>query len=228
MKNLPFPILVPKGYKLRITQPYAATDNLAWYKEKGLNLSFHNGVDVVIDSSDPRLTYGSACFCPFPNGWTVKKTFDSPMSTKGNGITLESESFIEDGIEKKIQLVYWHLSKLVEQTNHYFKDIVGYVGNSGMVKPEPSPSCPYCGSHLHFMMYEFFKIDRRWVLQNADNGVGGAIDPMKRFDINNVIYAADTDMMFDLAPLQWAMDKLGLKEGWQKIVYLAKLFKVYK
>lgn len=224
MRNLAFPIIVPRGYKLKITQPYGATGSVEWYKKNGVAIPFHNGVDVTIDSSDPRLTYGSACFFPFPKGWTVKKTFDSPMSTKGNGVTLESDAFVEDGIEKKVQLVYWHLSKLVDATQHKYKDVIGYVGNSGLVLPAPSPECPYCGSHLHFMLYEFHKTEiGMFMLQNKDNGVGGAVDPMTRFSIEKIEYGDDTSVAFDAPPIQWAIEKLNLKEMWEKIVYVLKV-----
>jgi hypothetical protein len=227
MKNLPIPIIVPYGYKLRISQPFGSTGDVEWYKNNGLNIPFHNGVDIVVDNDDPRLTYGSACFCPFPKGWTVKKTFDSAMSTKGNGVTLESDTFVEDGIEKKVQIVLWHLSSLTDGTQLVYKNIVGYVGNSGLVHPAPSTACPFCGSHLHLMLYEFHKTSTgMFMLQNTGNGVGGAVDPMTRFSLSVAEYGEDTNVSFDTAPLKWAMAKLGLVEVYQKIMYLLSIIKI--
>lgn len=227
MKNLPLPVFVPYGSKLTITQGYGATGDLAWYKEKGIAFPFHNGVDLIVEpNNDGMTTYGTACFCPFPKGWTVKKTFDSPMSTKGNGITLESDSFVEDGVQKKLQLIYWHFSKLVDETSHVHKDIVGYIGNSGAVKPEPTPLCPFNGSHLHFMLFEYFAVNGRWVLQNSDNGVGGAIDPMTRFTLDIVEYAKDTGISFDVEPIKWAFEKLNLTGVFEKMMFVLKVFRI--
>lgn len=32
--------------------------------------------------------------------------------------------------------------------------IIGAMGNTGIVSPKPSPSCPTCGTHLHFAVYK--------------------------------------------------------------------------
>jgi len=220
--KLTFPIRCHSGLRPRITQPYGATGNLQWYKDKGIEMPFHNGTDITI--GDPKQTYGSALIVP-GEGWrVVKATYDNPMSTKGNGVTLQSSSFVEDGIEKVLQVVYWHCSEVMPSGKALpAESVVAYVGNSGAVSPEPSPSCPYCGSHLHLMMFELFYLNGKWVLQNADNGVNGAIDPMTRFSLSDLSYGTDSDIAKDNPPLVWAMGKLGLDDVWKRIVYLYKL-----
>lgn len=222
--KLPCPIKVHSGLKPTITQKYGNTSLNDWYSKNGINAPFHNGLDVTL--GDPKQTYGSELITLGKDWQIVKTIFDTPLSTKGNGITIESPSFVEDGINKKLQVVYWHCSK-VEQDKprqplpEY--TTVAYVGNSGTVSPPPTTICPYCGSHLHLMLFEFHQVNGLWVLQNANNGVNGAIDPMDRFDFNWLIQGQD-DISFDNAPIQWAFDKLQLTEVYQKIIYLYKTF----
>lgn len=224
MKNLPFPIKVPKGLKPVITQPYGDPRNAEWYKANGININVHNGTDLTL-SGDNRQGYGAELITPSEGWQIVKTTFDNPMSTKGNGVTLQSQPFTEDGIEKICQVVYWHCSEI--KTERHVRpayDTVAYVGNSGLVKPAPTPQCPYCGTHLHLMLFDFHKVNGFWVLQNADNGLNGAIDPALRFDFTKVIEGEDTGISKDLPPLVWAMNTLGLTQVWQKVAYLYKLF----
>lgn len=225
MKNLTFPIKIHSGLKPIITQHYGVKDNVSWYVANNVNIPFHNGCDLIL-SGDPMQTYGSELITPSENWRIVKTTFDSAMSTKGNGVTIESESFIEDGIEKKLQVVYWHCSKI--ETSPHIRpknDTVAWIGNSGLVSPAPSPVCIYCGSHLHLMLFEFHKENGWWRLQNQDNGVGGAIDPMTRFSISNLVYGEDTNISFDTEPIKWALKTLGITDVWGKIVFILKTFK---
>lgn len=224
MKNLPFPIKVHSGLSLKISQPYGAVGEIEWYKARGIEIPFHNGIDILLTGTD-RQNYGTPLITP-SEGWQIIKTsFDSPMSTKGNGVTIQSSSFTEDGIVKILQCVLWHCSEIESKKGILPKyEHVAYMGNSGAVKPEPSTSCPYCGTHLHLMLFEFFFLDGRWRLQNSNNGVNGAIDPMTRFSFDVIIKGDDTGISKDTPPLLWAFDKLGLKEAWQKIIFLYKLF----
>jgi hypothetical protein len=212
-----FPIQCPHNHSLLLQQSYGEAKNIEWYKKNGIDIPFHNGVDITITPDPSKLvTYGAACVAPF-NCRKVKTTWDSPLSTKGNGITLQSDPFIENGKEIILQIVFWHLSGIVD--DQYFKEgeIVGYIGNSGAVSPAPTPECPYCGAHLHFMLFEFHD----GMLTHANNGVKGAIDPFTRFDINSP-YIGETDVAKDLPPVMWAFEKRGLTENWQKIVFAIK------
>ena len=219
MKKLPCPIKVHSGLKPIVTQPFGDTTTLAWYKERGMNIPFHNGTDIILSGTDVQ-TYGSELITP-SEGWRiVKATFDAPMSTKGNGVTIQSPQFEEDGIQKVLQVVYWHASHIeFDSKVRPAYDTVANVGNTGAVRPEPTVKCPFAGSHLHLMLFEYHIINGRNVLQNANNGVGGAINPLERFDMTWTIEGKDTGGASDRYPLEWVFDKLGLKENWQKIVY---------
>lgn len=220
------PIRAHSNLDIQITQPYGSNANVEWYKANNIEVPFHNGVDLILTGTE-RQTYGSALITP-TDGWKiVKVTFDSPMSTKGNGITIECQEFEEDGITKKLQVVYWHCSEIVSKFDALKQfDEIAYIGNSGAVNPAPTPECPYCGSHLHLMLFEFHKLNGRWMLQNENNGVKGAIDPMTRFDIAWIIRGEDTSVTKDTPPLKWAMDRLGLTDVIQKVLYVWKtLFK---
>lgn len=208
MRKLPIPIRVPDGYRLAMTQPYANTGLNDWYARNGITAPFHNGVDLVITDRLGRTnwtkTYGAALITP-TSGWRIVKiTFDTPMATKGNGITIESPEYVENGVTKKSQVVFWHCSatRSLPGTLPAFTE-VAYIGNSGLVRPEPSPVCAHCGSHLHLMLFDYTFNGSFWTLDNNNNGVGGAIDPLTRFDLSNVIYGADTSVDKDLPPLQY-------------------------
>ena len=224
MKKLPLPIKVPTGYQVYMTQPYANESYNEWYRSRGITAPFHNGVDLVLmkDSQvSNEKTYGCPVITP-SNGWKiVKTTYESPLSSKGNGLTIESQPMVQENGDVFIyQSVLWHLSK----TNEFDGIIpehseIGYIGNSGTVRPEPSSYCPYCGSHLHLMLFKFKLVGATYVLQNADNGVGGAIDPMELFDMSQVI-VGDVDKYAeiekDLLPLPELIEKI--KKGIAKLL----------
>jgi len=201
MKKFNFPIRLPEGCKPYITQGFANTGNNEWYKANGITAPFHNGTDIVLVKDgygDNQVTYGAECITP-SDGWhIVKKTYESPLSTKGNGVTIESEAYTDDDGELYVvQAVFWHLSSVEDNLVGRLpeKTTFGYLGNSGLVRPAPSPYCPFCGSHLHLMAFKF-KWDSslgRYVLLNADNGVNGAIDAMTVFDIEKLVGGGDAD-----------------------------------
>lgn len=207
MNTLKLPFKVPKGYKLKITQPYGDTSTLAWYQANGINIPFHNGVDIVVvkDGMEEKMvTYGLACLTP-DHGWEmVSRTYDTPLSTKGNGCTLLSPEFTENGERKKLALTFWHCSEVKNKKGVYLLkgEEVACIGNSGLVYPQPSKNCVYCGSHVHLMMYEYKYVNGSFLLQNANNGVKGAIDPMSRFSLESQ-EEGDTDVSKDLPPIQF-------------------------
>lgn len=103
----------------------------------------HNGIDIVI----PPDSYGLEVLAAH-DGRCYQINVDDPTRKSGNGIWIQ-------GYDEKgnfVQTAYWHLSRFNIQPGTDVKagDVIGYVGNSGFVFPEPSTSCPHCGSHLHF------------------------------------------------------------------------------
>lgn len=200
------PLKRHSGLRVVLTQPYGNTSNNLWYRERGIEIPFHNGLDLVL-SGTPMQTYGSelvACF----DGHIVKRTYESPMSTKGNGITFESDVIKESDGQYIYQAVYWHLSELAVGTNFKRGETLGYVGNSGVVFPEPKVTCVHCGSHVHFMLFVYKLIEGAWSLQNNANGVGGAIDPLYYIDDLQGEEGEQPKVARKLSPFQYFLDKI--------------------
>lgn len=191
MTKLPFPIRIPQGAKLFVTQQFADKSNAAWYKANGVNLDAHNGVDVIVIGNNgerpDRATYGAALVCPVNNAERLSITFDSPMSTKGNGIKLvfwhEGQSFL---------INYWHCSEVVSKPTYKLGEEVGFIGNSGLVAPAPAINGVFNGAHLHFMCYVNGKL----------------VNPLDYFDINKPFIGKDTGIEKDLPPFFWAIEKI--------------------
>lgn len=176
-----FPVRLPLGRKITVTQPFGSTQNADRYVANGLPPT-HNGLDTVFGTNQE--TYGTPLVCPFPSAYVSKITFDGPMSLKGNGITIGYQN---------LQVVFWHLSEVVTPPNASFKegDVIGYVGNSGLCFPATTPESPYAGSHLHLMVYE------DGVLKN----------PAAYFNINEW-YAGEDDLTKDYPPLIFYLQKI--------------------
>jgi murein DD-endopeptidase MepM/ murein hydrolase activator NlpD len=69
-------------------------------------------------------------------------------------------------------------------------DIIGYIGNSGLCRPAPTPQRPFDGAHLHLMLFK--------------NGI--LIDPLTVFNPNEWFVFSDTGVDKDAPPLQWALN----------------------
>lgn len=173
-----------------LTQKYANTSNNAWYASNGVNFPFHNGQDWVIASPTAQDTYGTALVCPFDKATVVKVTWDSPTSTKGNGVTIETN---QNG--KILQVVLWHTSEVTVKVGQVLKegDVICYIGNSGLCSPKPTKDTPFAGSHLHLMVFEWDNLLNCW--KDKDNGVGGAQDPGNYFDYQ--WYHTDSDTGYE-------------------------------
>lgn len=164
--------------KPRITQLYGDTSNAAWYQANGMNMTAHNGVDFVV--GDETQTYGTRLVCPVKEAEISQSWWDSPLSTKGNGIQIAWE----EG-KDRFNLRFWHCSEIVVRSSYKEGDVVAYIGNSGLCSPAPTDTKPFAGSHLHLMLYK--------------NGV--LIDPLTVFDKEQWYVAIDTGVDKDLPPL---------------------------
>ena len=184
MKKLPFPIEIPEGSFPIITQAYGDKSKVAWYKKNGVDINEHNGVDVVV-SGGKDATYGARVVCPFPQAALNKTWWDHPMSTKGNGIMIS----YQDG-KDYYQMLVWHCSEIITKSLYKERDIIGFIGNSGLVDPKPTPESPFSGSHIHLMAYLNGKL----------------IDPMEIFTIKEWYTGKDTGAIKDLPALQWVLD----------------------
>ena len=139
-------------YAMWVTQEFGSTSNNAWYIANGISVP-HNGIDLAF--GNPRETFGTECICP--TEWeyvdVVKVNWDDPHKTKGNGVTVQSP--IIDGCI--YQLVFWHTCEIKVKIGDRVKsgEVICYVGNSGVCKPERSILRPFDGSHSHFMLFKF-------------------------------------------------------------------------
>lgn len=204
--------------KIIVTQEFGDISRVAYYKTNNINIPFHNGTDIIL--GDARVTYGTECVCPFPNAKVVKVTFDTPTSTKGNGVTIESEAVDNT----KYQVVFWHTGEVAVKEGQYLKegDVVCYIGNSGLCNPAPTEVQPWNGSHCHLMLFKYVYIadnrGSRWELQDGDNGVNGARNPRELFDLSQCYVGKDTGLIHDMWVLkQYVVNKTGTT--------LAKYFK---
>lgn len=204
------PIKIPVGCVPYISQPYGETSNAEWYKKNGIEIPFHNGVDIAIkkiggSQRDNNIaTYGCSVVA-WEDMTRDRVFFDTPMATKGNGIYMWGKPYEEDGVIKQIFWVFWHASQVATlKTKFTNGEEIMKLGNSGLVFPEPTDSNPFAGSHLHLMAFMF----HNGVLQNADNGVGGAIDPMQFIDLNNFYIFGDWQDVNDTLPLSWVVGRL--------------------
>jgi murein DD-endopeptidase MepM/ murein hydrolase activator NlpD len=189
------PILSPR--KPFVSQTYGNTSNNAWYLANGITAPFHQGVDFVCGSNVQ--TYGTPLVCPFDSAKVVKLTWDNSMSTKGNGVTIEAKI-----LDITFQLVLWHTGEINVKIGQILKekDIICYIGNSGLCSPKPTPENPYGGSHLHLMLYMKGKL----------------IDPMIFFNKDEWYLGVDSGMEHDIEPLKWRWKNLGTVDWWMKLL----------
>lgn len=211
MINAPF----RSPHKIHSTfNEYGNTSFNSWYHANGINIPFHNGIDINFGT--PRDTFGTECICPFDSA-VVKVTWNDTHSTKGNGVTIQSEPI--DGVI--YQIVFWHTCELNVKEGDKLKkgDVVCYIGNSGLCSPARSILRPFDGSHCHLMLFKFKQgVNNNWELQNSNNGVGGAVNPRELFDFTQCSVGADTGFERDM----WGISDM---VSWMGGDILVKYFK---
>lgn len=188
MKKFKLPFALPSGVIPVVTQFYGDSSRAQWYKDHGLNMPSHNGIDFVIkriDEEDPFITYGTKLVCPFPAADLSMTWFTDPMSTTGNGIQIGFDIGAD-----RYNLILWHCSEIVVKPSYKEGDTVGYVGNSGLVDPPPTLAKPFAGAHLHMGLRK--------------NNV--LIDPLELFDLTQWFTSTgDTPQEKDLPPFFWVV-----------------------
>lgn len=193
-----FKLPIKTKCQIYITQYYGNTSNSEWYRLHGIDLpKGHNGVDIICGTD--LITYGTPLVCPFVKAQVVKKTFDSPMSTKGNGVTLKAVIG-----KDTFELVLWHSGEIRSMLGEELVegDVVSFIGNSGLCNPAPTTSKPYAGAHLHLMLYV--------------NGI--LVDPLLYFDKTQWYLGEDSGPLHDIEPLKWRWAQLGTVDWWMKLI----------
>mgnify|MGYP001558608343 FL=1 len=99
----------------------------------------HNGIDYVD-------LYGTPILAAH-DGQVTLISRDDPTRKNGNGIYIQGYDR-----ENYIDTAYWHLSEITVTAGQKVKagDVIGKMGNSGFVRPLPTPDNPQAGTHLHF------------------------------------------------------------------------------
>lgn len=183
----PLPIEVVKSRFPILTQEYGNTSNNAWYKKNGIDIEAHNGADFVI-SGGAVATYGTRLVCPVPNARATRLWWESPMSTKGNGIQIQWSD--ENGF---CQAILWHASEVNFLEEYKEGDTLGYMGNSGLCKPPHTVWNVHAGSHLHL---------GTWIN-------GSMVDPREIFDFAKWFTSEkDTGVEKDLSPFPYYLSKI--------------------
>ncbi len=141
-----------------ITQLFGV--NRSVYKPK-FGIVGHNGLDFIKQDA-PNNGYGKEILASHDGKvWLLRQ--DVPHQTAGNGIYIISE----DG---KFATVYWHLSQFLVKVGQKVKqgDVIGLMGNSGFVMPQPTQGRPHAGTHSHWAK----------LIIGLRNDYNGFVDPL--------------------------------------------------
>ena len=114
--------------------------NRSLYKER-FNLPGHSGLDIYITGE--KMGYGTPILASH-DGVVQKIQRDIPHRTSGNGIKILS-------LDNFFSTAYWHLADFNCNVGDNIStgQVIGYLGNSGWVRPLPTQENPHLGSHLH-------------------------------------------------------------------------------
>ena len=86
-------------------------------------------------------------------------------------------------------MTVWHCSETFYREEYQEKDTLGFIGNSGLVRPAPTYSSVHAGAHLHLMTYvnevlvnprEIFDFNK-WYISDKDTGIEKDLPPFQYF-----------------------------------------------
>lgn len=150
-KNLPY----PRG---SVTQGFGG--NHDFYKDvcpvQGKCLSGHNGIDMV-------------------------SVWGTEILAVMDGLVIDTHTNIGDGYGNYVRIqsgdlewTYGHLASIsvVKHTTVKKGDVIGRMGNTGMVNPKPTALTPLAGTHLHLGCRHL----QNGMVTNGDNGYFGSFD----------------------------------------------------
>jgi murein DD-endopeptidase MepM/ murein hydrolase activator NlpD len=176
MKQLKSPIARYKDEPIFITLPYGDKSFVDTYRRLGWNLTHHNGIDLT-NSVDPQKAYGTPVYAS-QDGVVQNVIYDTSVSTKGNGITIEGLPFWQGDKRMILAEVHWHLAEASVKAGDFVKagQKIGKLGNTGFAVG--GQSSPFRGTHNHFMVYPYQMVGGSWQKTEPNNGVSGAVDPI--------------------------------------------------
>lgn len=179
------PLQVPSAARLRTTHLWGASPLSVEPKGPNGEQHFHYGVDFACGT--PGETYGTPVVLPFPQATLVN--YNDPLpGTDGQRIATYRYT---DPNDDDWDMVVVHLSEIVYRPQYRYGDVVGYVGNSGLVVPAPQIGDPFAGAHLHLGL----KRNGRWV------------DPLLYFRSNDPFIGPDSGVERDIPAWRWALLK---------------------
>lgn len=191
-----FPLSIPFGREIEVTQPFKSTSMIDYYRSKGIFLTFHDAVDVRLAGSPAKgfETYGLPFVCPFPRATLKKYVEADPVN--GIGGSIQAEYIEPDGTSLVVGCI--HLSGTVRQESYNEGDILGYIGNAGYVVPDPTIGTPFGGSHGHVTLARKRFGETNWT----------AVDPIAYLDVTNPFRSSDTGIERDKFAIMWAIQKI--------------------
>lgn len=201
------PIQMPFGSKFRLTNKFGPVeDKYKDFYKQNYNINFHAGIDCRVEGPHYK-SYGTPIINLF-DGVVVYSAFHKVFGTDPNGVMVESH----DGMWRAR---YWHLSRVDMKYMQNVKEgqIVGLMGNTGIVYPTPTYANPYNGVHLHLTLERKRPndmTDEEWdaLDQQVKSGNWMRVDPLEYVDINNITYGPDTGAEADVPPLMWTVQNL--------------------
>jgi len=211
------PIKKLKGKPIITTLGYGDTSFAKQYAQLGWSIRAHNGIDYVCGRGRED-SYGLPIIAT-QNGIIQRVDWDNPMSTKGNGIIFQGDTFAHEGKTKMLCEVFWHLSEITVKAGQRVSrgETIGYMGNSGYVIGDATNV--FGGTHLHYMVYEYH-LEGTWKIKGDNPLTNNAVTPDKWLNPNWKNEAPEIDKIEiekQLHPFKWALDKISaIIKGWLK------------
>jgi hypothetical protein len=186
MSKFQLPVLLPATEAATLTQPFGVTANTLEPVGQHGEPHFHYGVDLVF--GDPIHTYGIPLVCPFDDAKLT--AFMSPPTSGISTPFIQLEGYGASGAHYK--MIFGHVSQINFRSEYQAGDIIGLVGNYGLVWPQPTPSNPFAGAHLH--------------LGVQANGMW--IDPLSIVDIGSPFIGTAYNEGVYVSRIAWALSQL--------------------
>jgi len=167
-----------------VNQKFGETANLQYYKDNGLTIIGHNGIDAQANHGQPiYASHDGICYPEIDD-------------KAGNGVVIMTkEMFDFDGKPVYFKTIYWHLIQddAVVKTGQIVRagDLIGYADSTGLST----------GDHLHFGLKPVLPNEAAGTWYNVfqTNGYFGAIDPQPYF---NGLFAQDINVNLSKQPLK--------------------------
>ena len=188
-----FPLRLPEGWRVIVTQGFKSTELAEWYTKQGISYQEHLAIDLVVGTPDYQqwATYGAAIVCPFPSAELIAL---EPGTNPGDQKSGRFQVRYTEPDGTVVIMGGIHCSDVADgKTSFTYGEDIAYIGNGGYVDPAPTKEDAYAGGHLH--------------LSYIRNGV--VRDPTEIFNIYDPFRGKDSGFEKDIRPIAWAM-------GWSK------------